>query len=287
MKKVYFFALISFLLISSASFYLGTQYPTTKSAAQKIMQQQSTWRLQYHSTGSKNARQGFWASPFKPRFTGAAGFVSYRNELNKKNYLLLTLQERIFKGKKIMVAEPPAGFFNGSYPGTIPHFIAESAEKRIAKNTQQGLPANQEMIYQNVIEHVSVPENKKNYVEDHDLWETIYREIDEEAGLDIKSILNEESGEYRLVKEDIFEEVEVSDAYVSVRHIMLAGKTEPPKLANIFPNEEIFHAQWVALDDIDFNQLAVNTAKGTFTIKPFDNIASSMQKVVTQLHQRS
>src|SRR5690348_9309391 len=78
-----------------------------------VLENQDTWRPEYHLTSKGSPRHGAWITLFKPSSISTAVFIVFNNTSSNRTYILETLQHRVVDGKKTIVCEPPAGFFNG------------------------------------------------------------------------------------------------------------------------------------------------------------------------------
>ena len=115
-----------------------------------------------------------------------------------------------------------------------------------------------------------------DYVEDRDLWQTAYREVQEEAGLDIQEL--DVNAHYRVSK-SLYGEIDVPKFYVSIRLVHIVG-SEAPVLAKIV-GDEVVAAEWVPLDNFDLTNKQVATTVGKFIIKPF--VSQSTERLVNEL----
>lgn len=264
---------------------------STSEYAVHVLQNQPdlTWRLKYFPANAfaGTGRDGLWVSRFKPRYTGTDVYVIFRQKRTRQSYVLLTLQNRVIDNEKVIVCEPPAGFFNGEYPSSIPHIVAESAEREIETQVALGNKnINQEAIYQNYMQKYIngefSEEERAPYETDKNLIETAYREVKEEAGLDIP-VLEKQVGITMTHK--IIDELETPSVYAIIRRIDIQGD----KLPDLIPknNNEIVHNEWVRIQDIDIVNMTVHTSKGIYPIKPRDKIPENLAKLVKELNYRA
>jgi len=277
--------------IFTVSVIFGTGYYAGKYTEQTISnepahavnvlqnQPELTWKLKYFSAGKygQGGRDGLWVTRFKPRYTGTAAYVVFHERETGKDYLLLTVQERIVNKQKIKVCEPPIGFFNGEYPSSIPHVVAEAAEREIEKQIQLGTRmVKYSEIYSHFMNEYSVGKlSNEPYKTDSNLLQTAYREIKEEAGLDILALQNENGV---TISHEIIDERETPDVYSVIRKIHITGDKLPTIAKR--NNDEIKHNEWVAFENINLSTKTVKTAEGEFPIKPRDRVYEDIQKIL-------
>ncbi len=240
-----------------------------------------SWRLKYFPAGnfSEGGRDGLWVARFKPRYTGTAVYVVFHEQQTNKNYLLLTVQERVINGQKVSVCEPPTGFFNGQYPSVIPHVVSESSEREIENQINLGKQPNYTQIYLHFMNEYALGKlPKEPYIIDQNLLQTAYREIKEEAGLDIPDLQKEKG---IIVSQKIIDELETPEVYSIIRQIDITGD----KLPTLVPkdNDEVKHNEWIPLQNINMDTKTVKTSSGIFPLKPYDKVYEDMKILLSTL----
>lgn len=280
----------SALLFSAAcgGYYLG-QTTTAKKFEAKlndpqramgvVLANQNTWRTQFHTadTGQPFGRSGAYVSVFQPRFTGSITYVVFNNTSNGKTYMLQTVQQRVIDGKEKTVTEPPAGFYNGEYTSSLPHVVTEDAERSIEKGFSLGKPVSASLAYADAMDRYKagkLPHDE--YLKDKNLWQTSYREVAEETGLDITKL--EGDAKYK-IDCSLLDEIDIPRAYVSIRLVKILGP-EMPKFAKLV-GDEVISAEFVPLENFDLKAKKVATSTGVFEIKPF--VFDSTESLVTKL----
>lgn len=281
----------SALLFSAAfggGYYLG-QTTTAKKFETKlndpqramgvVLENQNTWHIQFHpaNNGQPFGRSGAYVSVFQPRFTGSITYVVFNNTSNGKTYMLQTVQQRVVDGKEKIVTEPPAGFYNGEYTSSLPHVVAEDAERSIERGFNLGKPLPAGTAYADAMDRYKagkLPHDE--YVKDKNLWQTSYREVAEETGLDIAKL--EGDTQYKIDR-SLYDEIDIPRAYVSIRVVKISGP-EIPKLAKLV-GDEVISAEFVPLENFDLKTKKVATSTGDFEIKPF--VFDSTESLVTKL----
>lgn len=242
-------------------------------------QPQLSWRPKYFGlkkTNGKN-RDGFWVTRFKPKHIGVIAYVIFHQKQHDQFYLLMTLQNRSINHKLITVCEPPGGFYNGEYASKIPYFVSESAEREIERQINQG---NKNIKYKTIYTHFMKKFNlgelpKVDYQMDANLWETVYREIEEEAGLSIKNLQKNRSF---TILENIVGEFDTPETYTSIRKIHITGN----KLISLIAknNDEIIYNQWIKVQDINVHNNTVKTDRGIFPLSPYSNICHDIKTIL-------
>lgn len=236
-----------------------------------------TWKLKYFSSGqySQGGRDGLWVTRFKPRYTGIRAFVVFHEKKTGQSFLLLTLQERVINKQKTIVCEPPMGFYNGTYASSIPHAVTESAEREIEKQIKLGNTPNQKKIYSEMsMQYKKESSDSKSYQVDANLQETALREIEEEAGLNLKQLQSSGFSLHQIV----MAEDETPDFYASIRRLDITGDALPTlKKRN---NDEVMHNEWIPLSNIDLQTGMVKTSKGTYPLKPYDKVIECTQQII-------
>lgn len=287
-KKV-IFGLILFGMGCGTGWYIQKRISYNPEHAINVIQNQPglTWRLKYFSSGqySLGGRDGLWVTRFKPRYTGIMAYVLFHKKNTGQSYLLLTLQERVVNQKTLIVCEPPTGFFNGEYVSSIPHLIAEAAERKIEKQYKLGIKnIDQRKIYNDLIYQYNKDNRnemtRNGYKMDVNLQETAYREIEEEAGLDIRQLQKDGFS----LSQTLLGEIETPDVYTSIRRIDIFGDSLPPLKKR--DNEEVRHNEWVLTSNIDLKERVVKTSRGTFPLKPYDQVIESVKQIMYTLSEK-
>jgi len=288
--RIFVYSTLLFSAVFSGGYYVGQTISTKqfekklsdpKYAMSVILSKQNTWRTQFHEANNTNGRNGAFVSIFKPRFTGAITFVAFKNTTNDKTYILQTIQARVVDGKEMTVCETPAGYYNGAYLSSIPHAVAENAERNIQKQFKLGKPMAHSLAYNEAMRkfnegHLPV----QGYTEDKNLWETSFREVKEETGLDIEKLKLDPSF---IITQHLHSEIDIPEEYNSVRLINVSGPNMP--VLERLIGDEVISAEWVPLENFDLETKLVSTSKGSFAIKPF--VLKSTESVVNEMRFNS
>ncbi|MBT4964060.1 MAG: NUDIX hydrolase [Francisellaceae bacterium] len=268
---------ISVVMSGMAGYYIGLSNPSYNTSLMTISEQQKTWRLQRHVIDRKNMnRDELWVSVFKPRYTGAVAHVIAHDMNNNKDYLLITLQNRVVNGKQVLVTAPPSGFYNGTYGSSTPHAVSEEAERNIDMKNKLDLKVNHNEEYKKAKTKYlqgEIPDD--NYTEDLSLIETAYRETKEETGLNLKKIEESKGNKFEI---KVFDSVDVPSAYIPI-YLITFNYNGLPVLEKLHGNE-IIRSEWVNLSQINLEKQEISLSLGNYPID--EEVYPSTKRVVEE-----
>lgn len=239
---------IAFLAIGGAigSFFaavLARQFYTDPTrAAKNVLDHQIAWRSQWHSTGEDSPQIN--VSLFRQRPTGAINWVVHHNLVTGQYSVLITLQDR---GKERgVLAEPPAGFFNGEYPDGEPlaHSIVDEAETALARNPGQ----KRGVVYQEIMRQKRLAGTApERYVPNTSLRDVADKETLEETGIDLDKLEKQQG--VTLIRRRLLE-VDCPSCYFQTYLTVIQSSERPTSNLAVINSKEVEKVQWIGLDAV-------------------------------------